>query len=403
MSAHHNAIHVVTMLFFLSICFATKVVLALTPSISDLTIPRRSILAMQQASLSSVFTAWAWHTQSQKQNVMKGKKFLAKLMRGLEARCFERWTKITAKRRADRKLIKRVLNHLIMKEVQIALTTWKGWVEEVRRNQFIMRKVGMKMAQGTYSRCFSSLVAFTKNAREKRNAEARQQRLLKKAYMKMMRLSYARSFASWVAFAQRQVRERNLLAKFASRMKNKTLFVCLRNWQLNAKAQRDLKVFCYKALCRIASGNLSAAWNGWTILVMAKRAEEQHGQLQGGGNGKGEDENERRERLVRVALGKILFRCLASAMEAWVHFVDKRRRARFLMGKVMRRITGGLLGPGFCTWADFVKRMNWQKSVLNKVRQYWSPPRYSDVHIVRIVLHRARFLCAQGQHQRCGR
>jgi len=347
---------------------------------------KRTIASMQQGSMKSVFGAWSKVHEEEKDKTTKSKRFFAKVLRGLEVRCFKRWVDFASSRVHDRKLIRRVFNHVVMKEVQVAYKTWAEFVIFEKRNEVIIRRIGMKMARGTYSRCFRSWVEALEQGREERKEQERLDGLLRKAGLKMMRMCYVRSFLSWVEYAKSRRRERNLLQKFGLRMKNKTLFSCFNNWSENAKAQRNLKLFCYRVLCRIANGNLHSAWSSWSLLVKTKRMEEEQRQQQlsllsmaqarernntrrAGARfqkQQAESEEERRERLVRIAVSKIFSRALGKSFESWVDYVGRRGKARVLIGKVMRRLLGGKTGAAFRTWYCFVEREKWQKNVLGK-------------------------------------
>jgi hypothetical protein len=347
---------------------------------------KRTIASMQQGSMRVVFAAWKKVHEDEKDNIAKSKRFFAKMMRGVEVRCFKRWVIFKTSRSNDRKLIRRVFNHVVMKEIHVAFKTWAEFVRFEKRNEVIIRRVGMKMARGTYSRCFRAWMNFLAAVRDEREENERLERLLKKAAMKMMRMCFTQCFQSWAEFVRGRKRERNLLNKFSMRMKNKTLFNCFNNWCENAKAQVNLKKFCYRALCRIANGNQHSAWSSWTMLVKAKRMEEQQRQSQLSLLGmaqarernnarragarfqkqQAESEEEKRERLVKIAVAKIFFKALGKSFESWLDFVGRRAKARVLVGKVMGMALSGKLGAGFHTWVAFYERDKWQKNVLGK-------------------------------------
>jgi len=350
---------------------------------------KKTIEAMRAGCLKSTFVGWKKFASEENAAKLKGVKFLAKLVRANEVRCFIRWTVFVTSRKHSRRLANRVFSRLVQKELVGGLESWKEWVKEEQRNEFVMRRVGMMIVKGGLTRTLKAWVAFTASSLEEKKDEGRRQNILKKTLMKIKMAIFSRIVLAWAGFAKQCRRERQLLAKFGARMKMKSAFTALNVWRANVAEKLHQKAICWRVLCRIANAKAAGAWRAWMEMVRELQMEEKQAEWQQAqlgmvgmaqaqernknrrdmaraGKERQESEEERRERVVKSSLMKILNKAVSNAWRGWTVYMERRLRAKYLCGKVLGRIIGGLMGCGFVTWVAFVERMNWQKNVLGK-------------------------------------
>ncbi|GMI14592.1 hypothetical protein TrLO_g4427 [Triparma laevis f. longispina] len=369
---------------------------------------KNSIKLMRESTLKNVFNMWKNELEEKKIMVAKGKRFFSKLLRGLEVRTLKTWVEYTNERRRVRTLVRRVFNRVVNRSLILGFQCWQSWIQDEKKNETIIRRIGMKMLNACLARCLTALATYAKEKKQERV-------LLKRAGMKLMMRCFANCFGMWKENITQQIRERNLLEKFGRRMRNKLVFQVFQMWAENAAKQREGKRSAYRVLCRISNSKLSAGWKQWnafiarqkhvhmwaykamcriinsryssawgkwaafvndhrqkanqmSVLSMAQARERNKQRREGARwqKDKNETEEQRKERIVKVAMGRIVLRSISKTYESWVAYLERRRRAKYLCGRVMGRLVGGKMAAGFYSWKAHVERMLWEENTLKK-------------------------------------
>ncbi|GMH78026.1 hypothetical protein TrST_g10618 [Triparma strigata] len=369
---------------------------------------KNSIKLMRESTLKNVFSMWKNEVEEKKVMVAKGKRFFSKLLRGLEVRTLKVWVEFTAERRRVRTLVRRVFNRVVNRSVALGFQCWQDWLQDEKKNETIIRRIGMKMLNACLARTLAAWMAYAKEKRQERV-------LLKRAGMKIMMRCYATCFATWKETVRQQMRERNLLEKFGRRMRNKLVFQVFKVWEENAGKQREGKRSAYRVLCRISNSKLAAGWAQWndyiarqkqvhmraykamcriidsrytsawgkwsafvndhrqkqnqmSMLSMAQARERNKMRREGARwqKDRNETEEQRKERIVKITMGRIVLRSISKAFESWVSYRERRRRAKYLCGRVMGRLVGGKKAAGFFSWKAHIDRMIWEENTLKK-------------------------------------
>ncbi|GMH72166.1 hypothetical protein TrLO_g7135, partial [Triparma laevis f. longispina] len=359
----------------------------------------RFIIGYQNKALTMTLFAWKQFTLGGREDRVKMKKMLGKILMGVMGRIWEAWAGLCWEKKKNALIIRKVGARMAKGSLFRVFNTWKGWLGELKSNRVIIARFSLRMKNGAALRSFGKWKEFcgtrqhlrrlaTKvfnrlanaqiygaweewvglvvEAQEKerakedlkyaseedkrvemgKRAEAERRRLAAlHTVQKLVNGCLASTLQSWKVFAKESKRERVVLARFAAKMKHRHVAMCLMTW-IEYVGQRDfLRKFMKKLLGGKTMRLKSCALSKWRTFMFDMRQLEAK---TGSANVQELVENLNSKVLELEAQNSLLIGQLGSAKLA------KAEQAKKSMQKFIQQWTNRSLSTTFGGWRTFV-------------------------------------------------
>ncbi|GMH92566.1 hypothetical protein TrVE_jg14099 [Triparma verrucosa] len=213
--------------------------------------------------------------------------------------------------------------------------TWKENFEEAKRNRAIVNKFLQRMVRGGLYRCLFAWVTFVSDLKKER-------RIVKRFRARFLNQEVAKCLATWCDFVDGRRRSRKLAKRVFGRMVYGKLWTAFERWKgaENEEEVRAREIKAVNVLCRILNRQLDLAFSTWVAGVAFEK---------------------RCEAVLAKFAARVKLREARAAIVTWVDMVDKRKRVRRLMNRLITGKDGLALREAWAVWSDHCRSRGWEE------------------------------------------
>ncbi|GMH93971.1 hypothetical protein TrVE_jg11674, partial [Triparma verrucosa] len=281
----------------------------------------RFIISYQNKALTMTLFAWKQFTQSGREDRLKMKKMLGKVLLGCVARVFDAWAGLCWEKKKNAAIIKKIGLRIAKGCLFKTFNTWQSWLMEVKTNRVIIARFTLRLKNGAALRSFQSWKDFTSTRQYLR-------RLATKVFNRLANAQIYGAWIEWVGKVQEELaRERaDEELKYASEEEKKV------EMAKRDEAERR-RLAALHTVQKLVNGCLASTLQAWKVFAKESK----------------------RERVVMARFtAKLKYRQVAMCMVTWCEYVGQRDFLRKFMKKLIGGKTMRLKAHALSKWRTFM-------------------------------------------------
>ena len=292
---------------------------------------QRFLKRMLQVFVVRCFDAWKLTHDENKRNKLVIYRVGQRMQNGLLLRVLNSWRCMIVAGKRERHIVDRISRRMMNRSVNSAVASWVEFVVLRKRLKYLALKIFNRLGNNKLLSGWMSWVALSEHYREidRQNVELRyasesersaelarraeveaKQRAGLKMIQKMVHGCLANTLHGWVTFVKIAKHERFVVHRFAKKMKNRSLMMCVATWDDFCSQRKFLRRFIKKTTSGKCTKELLGAFSTWRAST--KEDVRLTGIL---------------KKFSKRLLQQSLFRC----MHNWNLYVEQRIRTRKLI------------------------------------------------------------------------